>query len=173
ETTEREKAKRLVAQLAAAKTSLRLDDVAERYWQEGGQHHAGADGTEHQLALLVQFFGKDKLLTGVTGDDVARFLPWPAGHRTRTNSPDGANLISPHTVNHTTKQLRTLFARAKLWGVRFEHEPKWSKHFLAVPPERVRELSDDEADRLEAPPREDHAPFFAFVRASVLRLTCS
>src|SRR5262249_23445010 len=35
----REKAKRLVAQLAAAKTSLRLDDVADRYWNEVGQHH--------------------------------------------------------------------------------------------------------------------------------------
>jgi hypothetical protein len=145
EAAEREKAKRLTAQLAAAKTSLRLDDVAERYWQEVGQHHAGADGTEHRLALLIEFFGKDKLLTDITGDDVARFVAWRRGHRARKVSA-AETFISPHTVNHTTKQLRTLFARAKLWGVRFEHEPRWSKHSLAVPPERVRELSDDEAD---------------------------
>jgi integrase len=171
EAAEREKAQRLVAQLAAAKTSLKLDDVAERYWQEVGQHHAGSDGTEHRLALLIQFFGKDKLLTEITGDDVARFVAWRRGHRARKSKSDKlSNLISPHTVNHTTKQLRTLFARAKLWGVRFEHEPKWSKHFLAVPPERVRELSDDEADRLEAATRADYAPFFAFARASGLRL---
>jgi integrase len=165
EAAEREKARRLVAQLAAAKTSLRLDDVAERWWQEVGQYHAGADGTEHQLALLIEFFGKDKLLPEITGDDVARFVAWRRGHRRR----DGA-LISPHTVNHTTKQLRTLFARAKLWGVRFEHEPKWTKYFLPVPEERVRELSDDEADRLEAETRADYAPFFAFAHASGLRL---
>jgi len=166
EAAERENAKRLVAQLAAAKTSLRLDDVAERYWQEVGQHHAGADGTEHQLALVVEFFTKDKLITDITGDDVALFVAWRRGHRRRKN---GA-LISPHTVNLTVKQLRTLFARCKLWGVRFEHEPRWSKHLLPVPDERVRELSDDEADRLDAVMRDDYAPFFAFAHASGLRL---
>src|SRR5262249_31964245 len=166
EAAEREKAKRLVAQLAAAKTSLRLDDVAERFWQEVGQHHAGADGTEHRLALLVEFLGKDMLITDIRGDDVARLVAWRRGHR----RPRGGRLISPHTVNATTKQLRALFARAKLWGVRFDHEPRWSKYFLAVPPERVRELSDDEAERLEAATRDDYAPFFAFAHASGLRL---
>jgi integrase len=165
EAAEREKAKRLVAQLAAAKTSLRLDDVAERYWQEVGQHHAGADGTEHDLTLLIEFFGKDKLVPDITDDEVARLVAWRRGHRRK----DGA-LISPYTVNHTTKQLRKLFTRCKLWRVRFEHEPKWSDHFLAVPAERVRELSDDEADKLDVVMRDDYAPFFAFARASGLRL---
>jgi integrase len=163
---EREKATRRIALLAAAKTSLRLDDVAERYWQEVGQHHAGADNTDHDLALLIEFFGKDKLLPEVTGDDVARLVAWRRGHR----GPNGSRLISPHTVNHTTKQLRRLFTRAKLWGVRFEHEPQWSKYLLAVPAERVRELSDDEADRLDAVMRDDYRPFFNFARASGLRL---
>jgi integrase len=165
EDAERERAKLIVAQLAAAKTSLKLDDVAERYWQEVGQHHAGADNTEHDLALLIEFFGKDKLLTDITGDDVAQFVAWRRGHRRK----DGA-LISPHTVNHTTKQLRKLFTHAKVWGVRFDHEPKWKKHLLPVAAERVRELSDDEADRLDAVMRDDLAPFFDFARASGLRL---
>ena len=165
EAAERDKAKRLVAQLAAAKTSLKLDDVADRWWSEVGQHHAGANNTEHELALLIEFFGKDKLLPEITGDDVARLGAWRRGHRRK----DGA-LISPHTVNHTMKQLRKLFTRTKLWGVRFEHEPRWSKYLLAVPDERVRELSDDEADRLDAVMRDDLAPFFAFALASGLRL---
>ena len=159
------KAKRLVAQLAAAKTSLKLDDVADRWWSEVGQHHAGANNTEHELALLIEFFGKDKLLPEITGDDVARLGAWRRGHRRK----DGA-LISPHTVNHTMKQLRKLFTSDELWGVRFEHEPRWSKYLLAVPDERVRELSDDEADRLDAVMRDDLAPFFAFALASGLRL---
>src|SRR5262249_38699474 len=92
----REKAKRRVARLAAVKTSLRLDDVADRYWNEVGQHHAGADNTEHDLALLIEFFGKDKLLPEVTGDDVARLVAWRRGHR----GSNGPRLISPHTVNH-------------------------------------------------------------------------
>jgi integrase len=93
-------------------------------------------------------------------------VAWRRGHRRKNGA-----LISPHTVNHTTEQLRKLFTRAKLWGVRFEREPKWSKHLLPVPDERVRELSDDEADRLDAAIRDDYAPFFAFARASGLRLT--
>src|SRR5262249_16903598 len=56
---EREKAKRHVAQARAAATSLRLDDVAGRYWQEIGQHHAGANNTERQIGYLIERFGKD------------------------------------------------------------------------------------------------------------------
>jgi hypothetical protein len=166
EAAERARAKQHVAQIEAAKTSLKLDDVAERYWQEVGQHHAGAEGTEHRLALLIEHFGKDKLLPEITDQDVIKLVAWRRAHRRKNGA-----LISPHTVNHTTEQLRKLFTRAKLWGVRFEHEPRWAKHMLVVPPERVRELSDDEADRLDAVTRDDYAPFFAFARASGLRLS--
>ena len=38
------------------------------------------------------------------------------------------------------------------------------------PQERVRELVGDEGERLEAATRDDYAPFFAFARASGLRL---
>ena len=43
EAREREKAKRLVAQTEAARTSLRLDDVAGRYWHGDRAASAGAD----------------------------------------------------------------------------------------------------------------------------------
>jgi integrase len=79
-------------------------------------------------------------------------------------------LISPYTVNHSVATLRKLFTRCKLWGVRFNHEPKWSKHFLKVPSERVRELSDDEADKIDAVMRDDYAPFFDFKRTTGWRL---
>jgi integrase len=166
ERVEREKAKRHIEQAHAAKTSLRLDDVAGRYWQEVGQHHAGADNTERLVGYLIAFFGKDKPLTDITGDDVTKLVAWRRGHRVRKDGP----LISPFTVNDTTEQLRKLFTRAKVWGVRFDREPQWRKHWLAEPQERVRELSDDEAERLNDATRDDLAPFFAFARASGLRL---
>jgi integrase len=81
-----------------------------------------------------------------------------------------ATLISPFTVNHTTRQLRKLFMRAKVWGVRFQHEPTWKRHLLPESLERVRELSEDEAERLDACMREDYRPFFEFARATGLRL---
>jgi integrase len=170
EAAEREKAKQYVKQTAAARTSMRLDDVAGRYWAEHGRHLAAAHNTEWHLKMLIEFFGKDKVVTEITGDDVAKLVAWRRGHRARFK---GANstLISPHTVNRTTETLRKLFTRCKLWGARFEHEPVWRKYMLAVASERVRELSEDEAERLDAAVREDYAPFFRFARATGLRLT--
>jgi integrase len=164
ERSEREQAKRHVEQAKTASTSLRLDDIAGRYWSEVGQHHAGARNTERQIGYLIEFFGKDKVITDIGDGDLTKLVAWRRGHVNRNGK-----LISPFTVNDATQQLRELFTRAKLWGVRFDHEPQWRKHWLAEPQERVRELHGDEGDRLEAATRDDYAPFFAFVRASGLR----
>jgi integrase len=164
EAEERERAKQYVAQATAARTSLRLDDLAGRYWSEVGQYFASARNTEKRLGYLITFFGKDKLLTEIGDDDVLALVAWRRGHRTR-----GGTLIAPATVNLLTAQLKTLFARSRSSRVRFEHEPEWRKHWLAVPQEHPRELVGDEGERLEAEMREDYAPFFAFVHASGLR----
>ena len=121
ERTEREKAKQTVAQSQAARSSLRLDDVAGRYWHEVGQHTTGAADTHRVLGYLIKHFGKDKLLTDITGDDVA----WRRGNR---NSK--GEVLSPFTVNATTATLKKLFTRAKAWGVRFEREPQWKRFWL-------------------------------------------
>jgi integrase len=167
ERAEREKAKITVEHLQAAAASLRLDDVAGRYWDEVGQHHAGADNTWRQINQLLTcpHLGKNILITDITDDHVIKLVAWRRGHRTQAGA-----LISSYTVNDTTEQLKKLFTRAKLWGVRFKHEPKWREHWLAEPQERVRELVGDEAERLEAATRDDYAPFFAFAQASGLRL---
>ena len=166
EREQRERAKQRVVQIEAARTSLRLQDVAQKYWTEVGEHHKGHQDTWHQLGKLIEFFGQDKLLSEITGADVAALVAWRRGHRVRKGGP----LVGPFAVNATTKQLKKLFTRAKTWGARFEHEPQWRQHWLKEPQERVRELADDEAERLEAATRDDLAPFFAFARASGLRL---
>jgi hypothetical protein len=89
--------------------------------------------------------------------------------RRKDAKPEECPLISARTVNDTTEQLKKLFTRAKLWGVRFDHEPRWKEHWLKEPKERVRELHQDEVDRLNAKMRGDYAPFFAFVAASGMR----
>jgi integrase len=169
ERAEREKARALVAQQEASSLSLSLDDVAGRYWSEIGQHHAAAANTWRLIERLIEFFGRDKLITEITGDDVARLVAWRRGHRVERGGKRGA-LISPFTVNDTTEQLKKLFTRANTWGVRFDRKPCWREHWLREPQERVRELMDDEANRLEAATRDDYAPFFAFAKASGLRL---
>jgi integrase len=175
EQVERERAKQRIAQSSAASTSLKIDDVAGRYWREVGQHHASADNTWRDVSRLVDYFGATTLLTEITNDDVARLVAWRRGHRvvrTDKRNPTDCPLVSNATVNRTTTEvLKKLFTRAKTaWGVRFDREPNWRVHRLPEPQERVRELVGDEGERLESATRDDHAPFFDFARASGLRL---
>jgi integrase len=164
ERAERERAKQSASTSASTSASLALDHVIGRYWDEVGQHHAGADNTWRDLGRLIDYFGPAKPLTAITGDDVARLVAWRRGHKV----PNTGHLITAGTVNRsTTELLRRLFTRAKeVWGVRFDREPIWRKHLLKEPSERVRELREDEADRLDAAMRDDYAPLFDFVRAT-------
>jgi hypothetical protein len=47
---------------------------------------------------------------------------------------------------------------------------EWKKFILKEPQERVRELRSDESARIDLAMRDDYAPFFAFARATGLRL---
>jgi integrase len=166
EVQERERARALVKAARHAAVSLHIDHVAERYWNERGQYHSGAHNTSRDLARLVEYFGKTKLLTDIADADVAKMIAQRRSDRVANRDA----LISNSTVNRsTTGMLRTLFAFAKSEGVRFDHEPQWLKHMLAKPEERVRELHDDEAERIDAVMRADYEPFFAFVRATGMR----
>jgi integrase len=161
ERVEREKARTQIAAMMAAKTSLRLDDVAGRYWTDHGQHHACARNTWKRLSLLIEFFGKDKLITDITDDDVRALIAWRRGHR----PPHRSALISLATVNLTTMQLKTLFATL----CPRMREPEWRKLWLPVPQEHPRELMGDEGERLEAATRDDYGPLFAFAMATGMR----
>jgi integrase len=160
EAAEREKARAHVAQLAAAKTSLRLDDVAGGFWSERAKDYAAARNTWKRLNYIIEFFGKNKLITEITDDDVRALVAWRRGHCTR-----GGKLIAAATVNLTIMQLKTLFATLRP-RVR---EPEWRKHWLPVPQEHPRELVGDEGERLEAATRDDYAPLFAFAMATGMR----
>jgi integrase len=166
EAAEREKAKTYVAQLAASRTSLRLDDVAGRYWQTA-QHFASSRTIWQRLSLLIEFFGKDKLLTEIGDDDVRALIAWRRGHRDVRNrkNPRDCPLIAPGTVNLTIMQIKTLFATLRPRV----NEPTWRKLWLPVAQEHPRELMDDEDERLEAATRADYAPLFAFAKATGLR----
>src|SRR5262245_4716159 len=100
ERRERERARGLVAQTERAKTSLRLDDVAGRYWDEHAQYLAGAPNIFTMIGVLLEYFGKDKLVTEITDDDVAKLVAWRRGHRKTSGVPKGnaGNTVSPYTV---------------------------------------------------------------------------
>jgi hypothetical protein len=174
ERVEKARVRKQLEQAGKAAVSLRLDDVADRYWLEIGQHHAGKDTTERDLARLIDYFGKDKLLTDVVDDDVTKLVAWRRGHRVTRHGKgkeQEAPLVAPATVNRsTTEVLKKLFTRAKAWGVQFEREPVWKRHWLKEPEERVRELMPEELTALDATAREDYRDIMDFADASGLRL---
>ena len=88
-----------VAQLEAAKTSLRLQDVATRYWKEVGEHHGGAANTWHQLKLLIKHFGGDRSLLDIDNSKVAELVAW------RRGQPGKRGLLTAFAVNYTTESL--------------------------------------------------------------------
>src|ERR1700730_5198456 len=63
ERAERDKAKQEAAAERASTASLKLDDVAGRYWGEVGQHHAGSANTWRDLERLIEYFSPTKLLS--------------------------------------------------------------------------------------------------------------
>ncbi|GEP57325.1 tyrosine-type recombinase/integrase [Reyranella soli] len=171
EEDKRDAAKKAAKAAQKSSASLQIDDVAGRYWSEVGQHHAGHKDTWAALERLVEYFGPPKLITEISDSDVAQLVAWRRGHR--KHGKLDAPLITNATVNRsTTEVLKKLFTRAKkAWGVKFDHEPNWTAHWLEEPEERERELVGDEGARLEAATREDHGPFFAFAGTAALRLS--
>ncbi len=169
EAQERERAKAQVKASKISAVSLAIDHVAARFWNEVGQHHAGAEATSHNLTRLVSYFGSTTPLTDIDDAAVAKLVAWRRGHHVKGGKD--APMISPATVNRsTTKVLKRLFSFAKSERAQFEREPTWGRHWLKEPEERVRELHDDEAERIDATMRADYQPFFEFARATGMRL---
>lgn len=126
------------------------------------------------MVRLIEFFGPDKRLDEITNDDVTKLVTWRRSHTIRRQKPkkdEPLKLISPATVNRsTTILLRAIFSRAReYWERSFAREPKWGKHILGEPKERVRELQTTEATALDDAVRTDYSLWFAFARQTGLR----
>jgi len=177
EAIERDKAKARVKAIARSQTSLLIDDVADRLWNDSAQYDADSKATETNLARLIEYFGKAKALIDIDHGEAKKLIAWRRGHRVSRRGKltkeerEALPLVANATVNRsTTKVLQRLFTFAKSEGAVFEKEPKWGDLLLPEPPERVRELQNEEGAALDDAMRDDYEPFFAFVRASGLRL---
>lgn len=172
----RDKAKRQAEQQQAEQAQLKgeapltFDVAAGRYWEEVGQHHAGADTTWTDLERLIGYFGAGRRLDAISDNDITQLVAWRRGHRLKGR--DGAPLIAPATVNRTTVDLlRKLYTRARrMWRQRFEHEPDWKAHRLRERGEVVRELKEHEEDGFAEQLAEGYRDLWRFALASGLRL---
>lgn len=177
ESLERERAAKLVKATKRSRSSLAIDDVADRLWNDTAQYDAEPKATETNLARLIEYFGPTKSLTEIDHRAAKELVAWRRGHRVSRRGKqtkeqrDMLPLISNATVNRSaSKVLQRLFKFAKAEGAIFENEPKWEELFLSEPEERVRELKSEEADALDDAMRDDYGPFFDFARASGMRL---
>src|SRR5262249_54901420 len=111
ERAERDRVKKEAAASRASSASLKLGDVATRYWKEIGQHHAGEANTWRDLERLADYFGLTTLLTEISDDEVARLVAWRRGHRVirtkrcKDKDADNAPLIKNATVNRSTTEV--------------------------------------------------------------------
>jgi integrase len=154
-----------IAQVKAEQTageSLQVEHVAGRYWKQEGQHHVNTANTWRELGRCIHYLGNTTLLSEVTDKEVMAMVA-----KRRGDTRHG-KLIAPGTVNHTIFALQRLFTFAKREGFTLS-EPKWKDHLRKVPPERIRELGRDEADRIQAAVRADYEPMFEFARSTGLR----
>jgi integrase len=172
EAAELEKAKVLAKATKRSRTSLQIDDVADRLWSDSAQYDADPIATETNLARLIGYFGKTMPLTDIDHSEAKKMVAWRRGHRvSRRKDAKNAPLVANATMNRSaTKVLERLFAFAKAEGAQLDNEPKWKELLLPEPVERVRELHGEESTALDAATRADYGPFFDFVRATGMRL---
>lgn len=177
ESIERQRAAALVKATKRSRSSLAIDDVADRLWNDSAQYDAEPKAVEANLARLIEYFGPTRSLTDIDHKGAKELVAWRRGHRVsrrgkRTKEQQAAlPLVSNATVNRSaTKVLQRLFTFAKAEGAIFGSEPKWSELILPEPEERVRELKTEEGDALDASMRDDYGPFFDFARATGMRL---
>ena len=162
ESLERERAAALLKAAKRSRSSLAIDDVADRLWNDSAQYDAEPKATEANLARLIEYFDPTKLLTDIDHKAVKELVAWRRGHRvSRRGKPtkeqrEALPLVSNATVNRSaSKVLQRLFKFAKAEGATFANEPKWEDLFLPEPEKRVRELRSEEADALDDAMRTD------------------
>ena len=150
------------------KTPLLWIDVANRYWEEKGQHSGNHKGVWHALELLTAFFGKTKRLDEITGNDVARLITWRREQQTKTR---GAKPVSAATVNRLVESFRTVrnYALA-VWGCPLPQQPNWKAMKLKEVRPPPRELSSNEEGQLFDTARPDYERWLHFALASGRRL---
>lgn len=143
--------------------------AVSRYWEEVGQH-LRADGPDNclwSLEWLQREIGPEKRIRDIDNALVARLV----GKRRADKGRMSGKLVAPATVNRSvTEPLRKILNRAaSMWGEQVQRID-WKKHLLKEPKERVRELRQDEEQRLFEKLREDYHPILRFAIMTGVRL---
>jgi integrase len=155
---------------------MTFDQAAGRYWEEKAKYLKNPDKHFATIKRLVDFFGKEKRLEEI--DDaavmeiVAHRRKQPRWGKTKLKTGT-VRPVTGGTINREVLEpLRAILRHAKeLWRQPLPLEPRWRKHFLKEPKERVRELRDGERVALDAAMRDDFMPWYLFSHVTGRRMS--
>lgn len=138
-----------------------------RFWDEVGQHHAGAGHTRWSLDWLQRQIGAETPLTAIDDTLVAQLVQRRRAEPTRL----GAKLKSSTINRSVTEPLRKVLLRAHKLHKAPIAEIDWRQHALKEPAQRVRELQPDEERALFAALPADYRPLVRFALITGCRLS--
>lgn len=123
-----------IAEGALDKPEISLDQACDAYWTDKGQYESASATTEYQLANLCEIIGKDRLLSEIT---LKNFRDYVARRRVQ---------VSNASVNREWQLARRVWKHVSKTNAVSNIE--WGELRLSEPTERVRELKQDEEQRL-------------------------
>ncbi|RVU33931.1 site-specific integrase [Hwanghaeella grinnelliae] len=145
---------------------VRLNEAFGRYLVEKSQYHANADTEFYQLERLKDGLG-DILIKDIPDALLSTYVS-----KRRSEKTIRGTLPAPATVNREIELLRRVLRTARdEWGHDVGRLPKFGKHKLPEPQERIRSLSTEEQDRLMKALWPDLRPVVSFSLATGVRLS--
>lgn len=159
----REAEKRHRARVVDGRPDLSLADAALRYCDEVAAAQPSVEDTERNLEHCCRLIGGGRMLSGITGDDIAEAVRRRAGE---TYGKTNRRLVSNATVNRQiTETMRRLMRRARrVWGIGCDPDAiAWREVLLREPKERVREFTAEEAAAFWRELRPDYLPLIRFL----------
>lgn len=179
ESIEREWRAKAVAEAEERKRTgtgpMTLSIAAGRYMTEVMQGKASEADTYRSLERLIGFIGGITLMSAITDTHVAAYI---AKRRKdvrfgKSKRKDGSAMgtVSNASINREVAVLKRLFmCSRRTWKIALPNEPDWRHHRQSEEGERIREIQEDEADKLYDAVREDYLPWLEFAHMSGLRL---
>ncbi len=155
---------------------MTLDEAYLRFLDEKVRHEASSSTVQGWMALMLSFFGSDRLISSISTADLVSFRE----HRRSTKIEHGSGkrlerYPSARTINGSTEVFRRMIKYAvEVWSderLKIDVGPtrQWTKIMLPVPKGRVRELQGAEQTRLFALLRPDYHDIIEFAILSGLR----
>lgn len=148
-----------------SRPALTLDEGFGLWWAEKGAFHKSADSAKRQMKRLLAELGKSSLMANIGEREFQAFIARRRGNTARNKK----SLVSNATVNREIELAR------RVWRYVGKHhdvsEIEWGALLLTEPKVRVRELAEDEEDRLFAALPSDLAAVAEFAMLSGQRRT--